>query len=160
MPLKEKRLIRQRIVDATLGDCMTACIATILEIPYSEAWYGPRDIKKGEGWTASIQRWANKRGLEYVYCHAWSGFVPSGFHVIDGKSPRFDVSHAVVGLDGSIFFDPSPSQTGLSSVSGYGVFIPRMMFPVGMSSLFHPAGFVPDMFKPTHQHPDLCPSSK
>jgi hypothetical protein len=41
--------------------------------------------------------------IEYPSCHA-----PKGYHFINGKSPRGDYLHAIVGKDGEAIHDPYP----------------------------------------------------
>jgi hypothetical protein len=46
------------------------------------------------------------------------------YHSISGNTNRsIDVSHACVGLNAQIVFDPHPSDSGLTKVNSYGVFV-------------------------------------
>jgi len=71
-----------------------------------------------EFWTG-IQQFLSMYGLAYFSIPARSGAAFCGldkgvYHEISGPSPRGNgVTHAVVGYDGQIVFDPHPDNTGL-----------------------------------------------
>lgn len=102
------------------GDCMRACIASLLDLPRAEV---PHFLQAAAGdpetfWNL-IFDFCEKLGFEYL--PHLPDFSPGmaatlgGYHVIAGPSPRGGgVWHAVVGLNGEIAFDPHPSRAGLA----------------------------------------------
>jgi hypothetical protein len=103
------------------GDCQRAVIASLLELPISEV---PHFLQEATGepgvfWDL-LQAFLNGRGHALLIVPAHSGAAFYGencsiYHEISGPSPRGNGTlHAVVGLDGNIFFDPHPDGTGLA----------------------------------------------
>ena len=99
------------------GNCVAACIASILEIAISEVPHSPYMHDENRlcwlesmGWVMS---WDYEGSAE---------FERKGYCIITGVSPReqvrhdvsFPLNHAVVGLDGMMVFDPHPSREGLA----------------------------------------------
>lgn len=104
------------------GDCARAVIASLLELPIKEV---PHFLKEAEndplgqayGFYNRIEIFLEARGYEMDwYCNLDYKLKPGIdiYHQISGPSPRgADLFHAVVGLNGKIFFDPHPSRAGL-----------------------------------------------
>lgn len=86
----------------TAKDCLTACLASVLEIPYEEV-----PIFEDKNWTTDLQTWLNSRGYEYNYVDEIR--LPLKRPTIGvGPSPRnLGRDHAVV-VDGwlDIVHDP------------------------------------------------------
>ena len=118
----EKKYIKQTITGEA-GNCHSAVIANLLDIPIEEAWYFKRDIEEGKSWVQSLSEWAAKRGLTYLMWRADSGIVPQGFHEIHGEGGR-GWGHVVLGENGNPVFDPHPDNTFLKTTEWYGKFIP------------------------------------
>ena len=103
------------------GDCQRAVIASLLELPIAEVPHFLQDANgdPDEYWLA-LQRFCREHGFVYLTVPARSGgafFGDEGqvFHEISGPSPRGNgVSHAVVGCNGEVVFDPHPSRAGLA----------------------------------------------
>lgn len=111
------------------GNCLSACVASLLEIPiewvpdFTRELSGPVTPQpvKLNAWLATV-------GLEAVYCttdvmhpaHA----CPDGYYILTGWSPR-GRPHVVVGLGKSIAHDPHPSRAGLVSIDGCILLVPR-----------------------------------
>lgn len=100
-------------VDQTLmtppnGNCVAACIASLLELPLEEV---PNFIKADEFWD-DLNNWLAKRGL-YLVSLAAVGKVPRGYHIIDGKSHSGPWNHVVVGYEGIMVHDPNPKRRGI-----------------------------------------------
>lgn len=102
------------------GDCMRACIASLLDSPIAEV---PHFLREAEGdpvgFWEGIYAFCEARGFDYSPVHPV--FDPAmarhvgGFHTIGGPSPRGGgILHAVVGKNGHIVFDPHPSKAGLA----------------------------------------------
>ena len=97
------------------GDCMRACIASILDLPIATV---PHFLRDAEGEPAAfwngVYDFIDARG--YIYLPGYMKPMPNfdGYHIIGGPSPRGNgLLHAVVGLNGQIVFDPHPSRAGL-----------------------------------------------
>ena len=103
------------------GDCQRAVIASLLELPITEV---PHFLQEANGYPSdywdSLQAFLRKHGYAYLCLPARSGaaFFGDGvdvFHEIAGPSPRGSgITHAVVGRNGQIVFDPHPSRAGLT----------------------------------------------
>lgn len=103
------------------GDCQRAVIATLLDLPISEV---PHFLRDAEGdptiYWESLQAFVRQHGYAYLTVPAKTGCAFYGddgpiYHEISGPSPRGNgVSHAVVGCNGEIVFDPHPSKAGLA----------------------------------------------
>jgi hypothetical protein len=101
------------------GDCQRAVMASLFCLPIADV---PHFFKDGtaEAYWDSLQKFCNSRGFAYiemgsVQFNAWAAsFDVDVYHQISGQSPRgSDLSHAVVGKNGNVFFDPHPSRDGL-----------------------------------------------
>ena len=100
---------------------MSACIASILDIPLSEV---PYFVGMGERWFAGIISWLRERNLCIARYHprcgrvgaeAGLGFegIPKGWSLMSGPSVRGSWGHMVVAFDGQLFHDPHPEGGGL-----------------------------------------------
>lgn len=102
------------------GDCQRAVLASLLELPIEQVPHFLQDANGDatEYWE-SLQRFCRSHGFVYLVVPARSGggfFGDDGdvFHEISGPSPRGNgVTHAVVGRNGEVVFDPHPSREGL-----------------------------------------------
>jgi hypothetical protein len=100
----------------TKGNCLRACLASILEIDIEAM---PHFEEKGEYWFTDLRRWMRKFNGKTV--HVFPGtFKPEGYCLAAGMSPR-NIYHCVVCLDGEIVHDPHPSKSGLVSIERYWV---------------------------------------
>ncbi len=102
------------------GDCQRAVIASLLELPISEVPHFLQEAKGDPvGFFEGLQSFCRSRGLAYLTVPAKSGAAFFGaddgvYHEISGPSPRGNgITHAVVGRDGQVVFDPHPSRAGL-----------------------------------------------
>lgn len=103
------------------GDCQRAVIASLLDLPISEV---PHFLQEAQGdpniYWEKLQTFVRSHGFAYLTVHAQSGISFFGddgdvYHEISGPSPRGNgVSHAVVGRNGEVAFDPHPSRAGLA----------------------------------------------
>jgi hypothetical protein len=91
-------------------NCMTACIASVLELPIRAVpfFIAGHD---GRAWVRA-RAWLAARGLEAV--DVPHGFGPR-YTLFRGYSPR-GTRHCVVAYDGEIVHDPHPTHVGLVSV--------------------------------------------
>lgn len=117
-PVDQEFLHRPEI--GQYGDCQRAVIASLLDLPISEV---PHFLQQANGESVGfwegLQDFCRSRGFAYLTVPARSGAAFFGsdasvFHEIAGPSPRGNgITHAVVGRDGEVFFDPHPSRAGL-----------------------------------------------
>lgn len=103
------------------GDCQRAVVASLLELPIAEVPHFLALSKNdpSEYWDM-LQAFCRARGFAYLTMPARCGALFFGevgdvYHEIAGPSPRGNgVTHAVVGCNGELFFDPHPSRAGLA----------------------------------------------
>jgi hypothetical protein len=99
------------------GDCLRACVASLLELPANRVPHFAED----DDWWGFLAGWCRARGLaaDLVSTDAVTA-TPAAFphHVIaTGPSPRGDWAHCVVvdtTIGGLMVHDPHPSAAGLA----------------------------------------------
>lgn len=102
------------------GNCTEACVASILEIPLDAVLViKARDYR----WLDELNAWLAHFNLSALPIKAGEGFIPSGWHLIGGKSPRGDFGHYVVGFNGKVKHDPHPSGDGIETETDYLLFV-------------------------------------
>jgi hypothetical protein len=94
------------------GNCLNACIASILELPLKAV------PELGEDWLGDLNRFLAHYGLRYRRVPMYK--KPSGWSTIEGVSPRGGL-HACVAKDGELAWDPHPIEDG----TGQGLVEPR-----------------------------------
>lgn len=102
------------------GNCFSACVASIIELPIEDV---PQFMSAGTEWFGALSTWCAERGLVVKYwpCKAWCETegdiflgVPTGLAIMSGESPRHPgVLHSVVALDAKLCHDPHPSRQGI-----------------------------------------------
>lgn len=97
------------------GNCFSACVASILDMPLAEVpcFMGP--VVDGNGWWQRFTAWCDEHRVRPT----WFGDpknVPPGHSILSGRSPRSDRYHAVVALDGVMVHDPHHSRAGVLDV--------------------------------------------
>lgn len=108
------------------GNCLSACVASILELPLRDVpWFADPSEKGKSDWYHSLRDFCLKHGFEPVYHYIQREKMDEGitypldrYHMISGISPR-GYSHAVVGFNGKIVHDPHPDGGGLITISDY-----------------------------------------
>jgi hypothetical protein len=103
------------------GDCQRAVIASLLDLPLSEVPHFLSLAKNNtELYWYMIQEFLRDKGYAWLVIPAKAGAAFFGatdnkiYYELSGPSPRGSgVTHAVVGCDGEIVFDPHPSNDGL-----------------------------------------------
>ena len=89
------------------GNCFSACIASILEIPLEEV-----PLFLGAHWPG-FAPWLAERGLA-ASIYRSEVYVPRGYSIAGGQSLRFaGRNHACVARDGAVVHDPHFSRDGL-----------------------------------------------
>lgn len=115
--------VDQTIFGAPEGNCLPACIASILHLAVEDV---PCVCNPPDGdWLARLATWLRGRGFRPLLL---SG--PPGEHlegvlcVVSGKSPRGDYLHATVWRGGHLVHDPHPSRAGIDNVSDTLILVP------------------------------------
>lgn len=109
------------------GNCMQACIASVLELDLDDV---PNFVDAQSGWWEQLTEWLGKRGLtpwHFSWGPDWRP-EPGMWHLIDGPSPRGEYLHVVVGRGGDVVHDPYPGWTGptfAGAPRGFYVFVAR-----------------------------------
>ena len=111
------------------GNCLQACIASILELPLEdvphfsleEEWREARDnfLKQFDLYMIEVDAEACRKIGHHLY----------GYHIIAGPAPGqpYDgLWHAVVGYNGEIVHDPHPKSRGLEKEVQWDIFVSRM----------------------------------
>lgn len=104
------RFIDQRHFDGdpVPGDCVRACIATILGLELDDV---PHFVQLYDcEWAAEMQDWCEARGVVAEWRSGWHPTKEPA--MLSGPSPRTG-RHAVVMQHGEIIHDPHPSRLGL-----------------------------------------------
>lgn len=99
------------------GDCMRACLASILDLPREQVPHFAQLDAEGKGhFWEMVAEFVRECGYSIVTVrgqYVWS--QDDIFHIIGGPSPRFVGGfHAIVGRNGQPFHDPHPSRAGLA----------------------------------------------
>ena len=105
------------------GDCMRACVASVLGLPREEvphfvqqAWdLGDRT---SSGWWALLRDWAQRRGGDFMATYeVWDNYP--NLTIADGVSMRGTPHVVVADAQGNPFYDPHPMGGGLIELRGY-----------------------------------------
>lgn len=106
------------------GNCYAAALASILEIALIDI----PEFGVDDGWYDKFSRYMVSHhalqplDLDVKSLPEWA--TPRGFHLINGKSPRINARHTVVGFNGEPIHDPYPGGScELVSIQSYTVFI-------------------------------------
>lgn len=111
------------------GNCLMACVASILEIPLDECRLDLR-----EDWWGVLLRWFRARSMQ-VQCFYPNAEVdgemraPKGYTIATGDGPRGHL-HCVVCLDGHPVHDPHPDKTGIQNVRDFIYWLPLTATPL------------------------------
>ena len=109
--------VDQTTYGPTHGNCISACLASILEVPIETV---PSFVDTY--WWERFVGWLAAQGLAAT---SVEGTIPPGYAIAFGPSTRLaDRGHACVALDGVIVHDPHPSREGLPIVFHYVVLHP------------------------------------
>lgn len=115
--IKVKQTILHDPDNGDIGNCLQACIASILELDIHDVPHFA--AHKGSDWFDRLNDWLLKRGLWALVITGWDGdFIPFGYSIVCGTSRR-GIRHSCVAYDGKVEFDPHPDDTGLSEIDSY-----------------------------------------
>lgn len=97
------------------GNCFSACVASILEIPITQV---PFFMEPDEWWPGFVE-WCRRRGVAAQFYYA-DEHVPAGYSIAGGYSPTDPMQgHACVAHDGDVIYDPHPARLGLGVIDRY-----------------------------------------
>lgn len=102
--------------DGTVGNCMQAAVASLLDLPLEEVPH----FCAFPDWLGYLAIWSAQRGWAVRHRNADE---PVALGIACGPSPR-GVEHATVMRDGEITWDPHPSRDGLLSIARIWEFTP------------------------------------
>lgn len=104
------------------GDCLRACVATVLGLPLDEVPHFVQYIEHPAGTDPMLWWWAL---VGFCHFHGWDATYPDdvfdppdGWSLANGPSHRGH-QHVVVARDGAVVFDPHPSRDGVVMVTGW-----------------------------------------
>lgn len=111
------------------GNCFSACVASILELPIEEVPYFMGDPEEPhDAWGRRLDAWLRPRGLYALHFEndptAADAYPISGLYILGGRSPRGDFAHAVVACGKRIVHDPHPSRAGIGAIDGFTLLVP------------------------------------
>jgi len=129
--------------DPTRGDCLRACIASLLELPAEAVpnfmeglpveWCPKAPLAWGQAFRAATNAWLEPRGLAYFEIGfaealpdwAWEVIPPAGYWIGLGEivAGSGDL-HNVVMRGRGLAHDPSPGRRGLERFVGIGLLVP------------------------------------
>ena len=114
------------------GNCFSACLASLLDLPIEQVpyFYEPRILKIG--WGKVLMEFLDKHGYSYegyltVTEHDQLTYREQmldhkgvdGYHIVGGPSPRGSkAGHAVIYKNAHPFFDPHPDETFIPRIEG------------------------------------------
>ena len=103
--------VRQTAFGGDHGNCWSACIASVLEIPIEDV---PNFcVEQRARWWDATNDWLRARGLVCLNVNLVGEFLIGGYWIASGKSPRGAFDHSVVYLEDQMVHDPHPSNAGL-----------------------------------------------
>jgi hypothetical protein len=136
-----KPVFMLKATEASDGDCLNACVASILEIDITEL----ADVPEGPEWFRVLLASLALRGFTVVELwgddlladdrRSYPAISPPGYAIAVGPSPRNEGHHAVVSQDGLIVHDPHPNGTGIVRVDYWLMLVPVQRGPRLLSPL-------------------------
>ncbi len=109
----------QTIFTVPGGNCMAACVASILELSLDDV---PNPQGEDGQWYLDWQAFLKPRNLSILCFPTGGEWTPQGYSILCGRSPRGDWNHAVVCYNGIVAHDPHPDGTSVVSQVDWTVF--------------------------------------
>ena len=97
------------------GNCMSACLASLLEIPLAKT-IDTTSNAVWLSWTGSIRRWLTGRGFKLLWLEVDDPRLDGAYSIGFGDSLRGPHLHTVVCKSGRMVFDPHPSDDGVEEI--------------------------------------------
>ena len=109
------RFQKQTILDGVDGNCLAACIASLLDVDVDDV-PNPRD-----DWWNDVNKWLRENhACEMMNITFNENHMPSVPMIAVGDSPNYPGKyHAVLWKGKSMIFDPSPTNNGLKGKPEY-----------------------------------------
>ncbi len=108
-----------------IGDCLRACLATLLELSIEEVPHIGRKLWPSHDaaeWDAAVEKFLVGHGLYSFPLGTGYKHLLRGYCLASGQSPRhLDENHVVVYKDGEFWHDPHPDGSGLARVDYFSV---------------------------------------
>lgn len=121
--------VMQTLFGKNNGNCLPACLASILEIPLEAVPHFCR-LYDDDHWAQHMSDWLRKHfGLAATICTFDDDIdvhehLRGIWHLMAGPSPRDpDCKHSVVAYQGEIAHDPCPDGEKLETIEDYTFFI-------------------------------------
>ena len=108
------------------GNCFSACVASLLELPLNEVPYFMGDDPPGQpsAWFERLSEWLKAHGYWAIQIQLNTDWRPDGLCILSGKSPRGDFLHSVVANGTEVVHDPHPSREGVLSRDNVVILVP------------------------------------
>lgn len=118
--------VDQTVFTVPGGNCFSACVASLLELPLEDVPYfmGDEPPDQPSAWFEQLSDWLRPRGWWAIPIPIGNGWKPEGLCILSGKSPRGDFDHCVVAHGLEVVHDPHPSRAGLESHKDVVVLVP------------------------------------
>ena len=120
--------VYQTIIDPENGNCMEACIASLLEINLSDV---PTFNKEGHKWYDDCQKFLARYDLQILCFNANEDMdleLLLGYYIVAVKSPNFkEAGHVVIMKKGIVIHDPNPNgkPVDLSAIDSIEVLVKK-----------------------------------
>lgn len=131
--------VTQTITGDKKGNCLAACVASILELPIEQV---PNFCGDFEEWILALHNWLKPMGLGVVFVkldlcpspdHLKENFLKG--YTIGGVTGARGIKHAVVLHDGQVIHDPHPGEAVADDIELEDVLIFTVQDPVVLSPL-------------------------
>jgi hypothetical protein len=106
------------------GNCRSAVMASILEMPIDDVIDTTSDAVRDNGFWQPIYDWLAGRGFKIVSVPPGDDRLKGAYSIGCGPSPRGSFWHAVVCKNGVMVFDPHPSDDGIISIERHDMIVP------------------------------------
>lgn len=103
----------------THGNCFSACLASVLELPIERVpnFYDLAPHSEPAAWWAEVRAWLAPLGWGVIHATVPAEVLAEypGILIVGGKTSRY-TDHAVVYVDGQLAHDPWPGGQGLVEI--------------------------------------------
>jgi len=116
--------VYQTIINKENGNCLSACIASLLELPLE----GVPNFSEREDWYNHLDEFLEQFDLEWFQLKysKQTEYLLRGYYILSGESPSFDdVDHVVIGRNGKIVHDPNPNGKEMTEFDTIEVLVKR-----------------------------------
>jgi hypothetical protein len=117
--------VYQTNFDVPGGNCFSACVASILELPLEQV---PYFMENDHSWWQKFNKWLKLRNMYGVYLlEEWSVEIPAGIHIASGiveVETAGLCNHAVVARGKKVIHDPHPEGGGVDEIEHRVVLVP------------------------------------